>query len=91
MAGKSAAVASRMRMSTMLSSAPHDPADKPLTLAAYDAGRRRSPTSNRRVGDLLPSMPLFLAPEQYLNVPLEPTYLAAYEGVPRFYRNMLER
>jgi hypothetical protein len=36
-------------------------------------------------------MPLFLAPEHYVSTPLEPTYLAAYKGVPRFYRNLLER
>ena len=35
-------------------------------------------------------MPLFLDPEQYVNVPLEATYLGAYEGVPRYYRAVLE-
>jgi hypothetical protein len=67
------------------------PSDKPLTLAAYDAG---PPTvayvEPVAVGDLLPEMPLFLAPEQYINVPLEATYLAAYQGVPRYYRAILE-
>ncbi len=68
------------------------PPDKPLTLAAYDAG---PPTvayvEPVAVGDALPAMPLFLAPEQYLDTPLEPTYLAAYNGMPRYYREILER
>lgn len=67
------------------------PPDKLLTLAAYDAG---PPTvayvEPVAVGDVLPAMPLFLAPEQYINAPLEPTYLAAYKGMPRYYRDILE-
>jgi hypothetical protein len=73
---------------------PRDPQgihDKPLTLAAYDAGPVKTAyVEPVAVGDLLPEMPLFLAPEQYINVPLETTYGAAYAGVPRFYRNLLE-
>ena len=67
------------------------PADKPLTLAAYAAGP--VPTAFVEpvaVGDPLPDMPLFLDPEQYINVPLEATYRGAYEGVPRYYRAVLE-
>jgi hypothetical protein len=66
--------------------------EKPLTLAAYAAGI--VPTAYFEpiaVGDELPDMPLFLTSEQYINVPLESTYRAAYEGVPRFYRAVLER
>jgi hypothetical protein len=33
------------------------------------------------VPTLLPEMPLFLDPDHYVNVPLEPTYSSAYEGV----------
>lgn len=65
--------------------------EKPLTLAAYAAGR--VPTAYVEpiaVGDSLLDMPLFLTSEQYINVPLETTYLAAYEGVPRYYRTILE-
>ncbi len=65
--------------------------EKPLTLAAYAAGR--VPTAYVEplaVGDELPDMPLFLTSEQYINVPLESTYRAAYEGVPRYYRAILE-
>lgn len=66
--------------------------EKPLTLVAYAAGV--VPTAYFEplaVGDPLPDMPLFLTPEQYINVPLESTYSAAYEGVPRYYRAILER
>lgn len=66
--------------------------DKPLTLAAYSAGDVKTAyVEPVAVGDPLPDMPLFLDPEQYINVPLESTYRAAYEGVPRFYREMLEK
>ncbi len=67
------------------------PAGKPLTLAAYSAGP--IPTAYVEavaVGDVLPDMPLFLTSEEYVNVPLEPTYQTAYGRVPRFYRAILE-
>jgi hypothetical protein len=35
-------------------------------------------------------MALFLRPDRYVNVPLEPTYQAAYAGMPAFWRGMLE-
>ena len=67
------------------------PADKPLTLASYDA--EPPPTAYVEpvaVGDPLISMPLFLAPGWYVLVPLEATYDAAYRGVPRRFREMLD-
>ncbi len=67
------------------------PADKPLTLAAYSADA--IPTAyidSVAVGDSLPDMPLFLEPEKYISVPLEATYQAAYAGTAEFYRNILE-
>jgi hypothetical protein len=67
------------------------PAEKPLTLAAYDAGP--PPTAYVQpvaVGDTLIDMPLFLAPDWYVSVPLEATYQAAYRGVPRHLREALE-
>ncbi len=68
------------------------PRDKPLSLASYDAGPSKvAYLEEVAVGDVLPEMPLFLAPEQYISVPLEPTYAAAYAGVPRYYRDILER
>ena len=41
------------------------------------------------VGDTLPTMPLFLTPLEYVPVPLEATYLAAFEEVPEFWRKAL--
>ena len=35
-------------------------------------------------------MPLYLTPEFYVNVPLETTYRAAYDAVPRRWRDVLE-
>jgi hypothetical protein len=68
------------------------PPDTPLTLAAYDAGPSKvAYVEPVAVGDVLPAMPLFLAPEQYISTPLESTYLAAYNGMPRYYRNILEQ
>ena len=36
-------------------------------------------------------MPLFLQSDRYINVPLEPTYQASYDGMPDFWRGVLER
>jgi hypothetical protein len=67
------------------------PPDKPLTLVSYDAGNL--PTAYVEpvaVGDILPDVPLFLAPGWYVSVPLEATYQAAYRGVPQRWKAVLE-
>ena len=71
---------------------PYDlPADEPVTLAAYAAGPRVEVyLEHVAVGAALPEMPLFIRPDRYVNVPLEPTYLAAYRGMPGFWRAVLE-
>jgi hypothetical protein len=67
------------------------PASEPLTLASYSAGpRKRAYVEPTAVGCELIDMPLFLDPDVYVNVPLEPTYQAAYRGVPRRWRRVLE-
>ncbi|MHB1561403.1 MAG: DUF4058 family protein [Isosphaeraceae bacterium] len=67
------------------------PPDKPLTLAAYDAGPpRMAYVEPVAVGDTLIDMPLFLAPGAYVSVPLEATYQSAYRGVPRRFREVLD-
>lgn len=38
----------------------------------------------------MPDMPLFLDPGHYVSAPLEATYVAAYRGVPRRWRVVLE-
>jgi hypothetical protein len=67
------------------------PPDEPLTLAAYSAGPiKRAYVEPTAVGRELIDRPLFLDPETYVNVPLEATYQAAYRGVPRRWRSVLE-
>lgn len=65
--------------------------DEPFGVASYRAGP--SPTAyfeRVSLGKLLPDMPLFLTPEHYVNVPLEATYMAAWRGVPRRWKEVLE-
>jgi hypothetical protein len=67
------------------------PPGEPLTLVAYSAGpRKRAYLEATAVGRDLIDMPVFLEPEVYVNVPLEPTYRAAYRGVPRKWRAVLD-
>jgi hypothetical protein len=67
------------------------PADKPLTLAAYETGNCvRAYVVHVAVGDALPDMPLFLEPGLAVTVPLEATYNAAFAEVPRRWRRVLE-
>jgi uncharacterized protein DUF4058 len=72
---------------------PYDvPADEPATLASYAAGPLVEIYIEQvAVGAPMPDMPLFLRPDRYINVPLEPTYLAAYGGMPAFWRGVVER
>lgn len=67
------------------------PKGKPLTLTSYIAGM--SPEAYIEpvaVGDILPEMPLFLASDMYVPVPLEATYRLAWEVFPSFWREALE-
>ena len=67
------------------------PAEEPLTLAAYASGPvKRAYVEPAAVGSELIDMPLFLEPERYVQVPLEATYQAAYRGVPRRWRELLD-
>jgi hypothetical protein len=67
------------------------PEDKPLTLAAYECGlTTRAYIEPVAVGDALPAMPLFLAPELYVQVPLEAAYQTAFAVMPRRWRRVLE-
>jgi hypothetical protein len=67
------------------------PADKPLILAAYDAGppwvAYVEPVA---VGDVLPEMPLFLKPEFYVPAPLETTYQTTWSVFPAPMQRLLE-
>ena len=67
------------------------PTDKPLALIAYESGLSvRAYVVPAAVGDVLIDMPLFLEPEQAVQLPLEATYTAAFNEVPRRWRRMLE-
>ena len=67
------------------------PADKLLTLAAYESGAGvRAFIELIAVGDTLIDMPLFLEPGRYVDVPLEQTYQTAFDDVPRRWRTVLE-
>jgi hypothetical protein len=67
------------------------PPGLPLTLVAYSARVVTAYVEPLAVDAVLPEMPLFLDPEQYIKVPLETTYQGAYAGIPRLYRDILER
>ena len=42
------------------------------------------------MGAAVPTMPLFLTPDRYVNLPLADSYAAAYRPTPRVYRRLLE-
>jgi hypothetical protein len=68
------------------------PPAKPLTLASYVAGPRPEVwIEHLAVGSSLVTMPLFLDPDHYVDVPLEETYEAALRGMPAVWRDVLER
>lgn len=71
---------------------PYDlPEAQPLTLASYAAWRPKEVYfEHLAVGDALPTMPLFLRFERYINVPLTAAYDSAYRGMPAFWRDVLE-
>ena len=66
------------------------PANQPLTLVSYDTGATyRAYVQPVAVGEVMPDMPLFLSPGAYVNVPLEATYMAAFDGIARRTRDTL--
>ena len=67
------------------------PDGEPLTLASYAAGDGIEVyLEYLAVGDLLKEMPLFFHPDRYVRVPLEATYMAAYQAIPRVWQDVLE-
>jgi hypothetical protein len=65
--------------------------EQPLTLASYVAGRLpEAYVATLGVGEQLPEVPLFLTPDAYVNLPLEPTYQAAFRGMPAYWRGVVE-
>jgi hypothetical protein len=69
----------------------HLPKDKPLTLVAYECDLiTRAFIEPVAVGDRLPDMPLFLAPNACVMVPFEATYQTAYAVMPQRWQRVLE-
>ncbi|WP_439627038.1 DUF4058 family protein [Gemmata sp.] len=68
------------------------PADQPLTLAAYEAAdpAPRCYVEPVAAGQPLPDMPLFLEPDYSIDLPVEATYLAAWAAVVPQDRALLE-
>jgi hypothetical protein len=67
------------------------PADKPLTLVAYECDQTtRAYIEPVAVGDALPMMPVFLEPNGCVMVPVEATYQTAYAVLPRRWQRVLE-
>lgn len=65
--------------------------DKPLSVASYVADVvPEAYLEKLSFGDRLPDMPLFLDVGFYVSLPLERTYQAAYDGVPDFWRKVIE-
>lgn len=65
--------------------------DKPLTVTSYLAGE--SPTAyvdSVGVGDVLPSLPIFLSEDYYVPAPLESTYMQAWDVYPAMLKELIE-
>ncbi|CAN5204534.1 hypothetical protein BH11PLA2_BH11PLA2_18890 [soil metagenome] len=67
------------------------PEGKPLTAVAYDfSDITTAYVEPLAVGDTLPDMPVFLDDGNYVNVPLESTYMTAFRDLPPRFRQQLE-
>jgi hypothetical protein len=67
------------------------PADKPLTLAAYESALTvRAYVKHVAVGEDLPDVSLFLEPGGQVPLPTEATCRAAFSAVPRRWQHVLE-
>jgi hypothetical protein len=66
------------------------PADKPLTVASYDAGPPQSAyVEFVAVGEPLPDMALFLEPGLYVPAPLEVSYQTTWQAFPAALKPLL--
>ncbi|MEO8496597.1 MAG: DUF4058 family protein [Planctomycetota bacterium] len=67
------------------------PADRPLTIVSYQTEPTKTayvePIS---VGTALPTMPLFLEGEFYVDLPLEPTYQETWNALPAPLKQLVE-
>jgi hypothetical protein len=66
------------------------PPEKPMTLVSYECDDRvRGYLEPVAVGDELPDMPVFLLPGVSIDVPLERTYMAAWDAVPKRWQDVV--
>ncbi len=66
------------------------PPERPLTAVAYSCGADiKAFVGHFAVGESIPEMPLFLTSENYIRVPLEAAYMAAWDDVPPQYQVVL--
>jgi hypothetical protein len=67
------------------------PDDRDRTAVAYQAVRPAVAwIEPMAVGKPLPDMPVFITPDRYVTLPLEASYVHAYEAVPKRWRKVLE-
>lgn len=68
------------------------PDDEPLTLASYLAGAYPEAfVETCALHARLADMPLFLSADVYIPTPLEPTYQAAFESMPEYWRDVMNK
>lgn len=66
------------------------PPESPLSTFAYECDDCvRTYLEPLAVGESIPDMPVFLYPNMYIDVPLEATYMAAWEAVPNRWRKVI--
>ena len=66
------------------------PAEEPLTFVSYESSDTvRAFIETLAVGHRLPDLPLFLAPDFYILLPLEAMYEAAWETVPARWQRVI--
>lgn len=68
------------------------PNEHPCMFSSFDANPEKFAVyvTTAKVGDPMPTVPLFLAPGRYVEVNLEPTYMTAFEGLSIYDRHPLE-
>lgn len=67
------------------------PRDRPLQIVSYlSRGKVSGFIEPLAVGDVLPDAPLFLDDGRFVNLPLEPTYMAAFDALPEHLRQEVQ-
>jgi hypothetical protein len=62
----------------------------PLTCVSYIGGPgAQAFVEPVAIGDALPDLPIFLTPFEYVEVPLEKTYMAAFDSLPDYWQEVM--